>query len=273
MDEHPVRSNTRYADIDGVLYSKDYSTLLRYPSGKDDTEFVIGTEGRTVDTIGEFAFYNASKLTSVTINVQNVGNGAFQDAIALQNVVITDKVESIGQQVFGGTIALTNITVDAANTYFDSNIYGLYTEGLQTLLFYKLTNINNSFTVTPGTTKIDSFAFMQHTYLQRINTNGVTEFADYAFAQLVSLNEINMNTNLTKIGEYAFYECTGLTTITLPSSVTNISGFTGVGTSPTSNIFTSCANLTTINVLTGSIADQYVTAIAAQLSGVTINRT
>ena len=55
-------NNSSYKSIDGNLYSKDGKKLIQYAIGKAYTSFVIPN---SVTSIGEGAFYNCSKLTSV----------------------------------------------------------------------------------------------------------------------------------------------------------------------------------------------------------------
>ena len=56
--------NPTYSSIDGNVYSKDGSTLIRYMRGKTATSFTISD---SVTSIGDGAFYYCSSLTSVTI--------------------------------------------------------------------------------------------------------------------------------------------------------------------------------------------------------------
>jgi len=67
-------NNANYASYDGCLYTKDYSTLIQCPIGKNSTiTFPSG-----VTTIGEKAFYCTS-LSSITLpeGVTELGNQAF----------------------------------------------------------------------------------------------------------------------------------------------------------------------------------------------------
>lgn len=53
------------SDENGVLYSKDFSKLILFPAGSPLTEYSI--VGSTT-ALGELAFYNAKKLTSITVS-------------------------------------------------------------------------------------------------------------------------------------------------------------------------------------------------------------
>ena len=59
-----VESNRVYKAIDGVLYTKDLRTIIRYPAGKKDKKFVIPS---SVTSIGFRAFSTCSNLQEINI--------------------------------------------------------------------------------------------------------------------------------------------------------------------------------------------------------------
>ena len=71
--------NPNYCDIDGVLFNKNQTELVRYPNGKAKfaPNYVIPN---SVTCIGNFAFTDCVNMTSVTIpsNVTSIGEFAFQ---------------------------------------------------------------------------------------------------------------------------------------------------------------------------------------------------
>ncbi len=69
-------SNTDFKSIDGVLYTSDEKTLIRYPAQKEGSTFNIPD---TVEIISTEAFNHARKLSSVTIpsSVKNIKPLAF----------------------------------------------------------------------------------------------------------------------------------------------------------------------------------------------------
>ncbi|MBQ3220854.1 MAG: leucine-rich repeat protein [Clostridia bacterium] len=104
-------NNETYKSVDGVLYSKDGTTLLDYPCGKENSFFEIPS---SVTTIADSAFEYNEKITSVTFGtgVVTIGNTAFNYCSSLTAVVFPQGwnclIESIGYSAFSNT-ALTSI--------------------------------------------------------------------------------------------------------------------------------------------------------------------
>ena len=58
-------ANAAYKSVDGVLYTKDGTTLIKYPAKKAVTSFVIPS---SVKIIYKYAFQNASNISSITLS-------------------------------------------------------------------------------------------------------------------------------------------------------------------------------------------------------------
>lgn len=103
-------SNQYYKDIDGVLFSKDGTTLYRYPSSKADTTYKIPD---SVTNIAEGAFDCSQKLKSIIIpnSVVNIGKYAFSHCCELLNITIPDSVTTIGEGVLKDCPVLKGIIV------------------------------------------------------------------------------------------------------------------------------------------------------------------
>jgi uncharacterized repeat protein (TIGR02543 family) len=101
-------ANPNYSSIDGVLFDKNATTLIQYPSRKSNTTYSIPSG---VTSIGLQAFSRAINLTSVTIpaSVTTIGEGAFRLTTALTSVTIPANVTSIGSSAFGGASSLSGV--------------------------------------------------------------------------------------------------------------------------------------------------------------------
>lgn len=99
-----------YSSIDGVLFSKDKTSLIKYPESRADSEYTVPD---TVMEISEFAFKNCKNLTAVTVsdNVKSIGSGAFFGSEKLESVIIGKGVESIGEVAFYECSSLSSVTI------------------------------------------------------------------------------------------------------------------------------------------------------------------
>ena len=86
-------SNLYYTSRDGVLYDKSMKELILYPSGKSDLKYFIPNG---IETIREYAFANAGKLTSVVLpaSVKQIGEDAFTGCSSLQELEFLGKSPS-----------------------------------------------------------------------------------------------------------------------------------------------------------------------------------
>ena len=175
---------------DGVLYIGKYLIVARN-SLAGAYSVSSGTK-----TIAEYAFYDCTGLTSVTIpdSVTIIGDGAFNDCTGLTSVMIGSGVTSIGNHSFNGCTGLTNVTI-------------------------------------PGSvTSISEFAFRTCTSLKSITIpDSVTEIGRGAFENCTALTSIAIPDSVTSIGDWAFYDCSSLTSVTIGNGVTSIGWYAFYG--------------------------------------------
>lgn len=175
-----------------------------------------------VTSIGDFAFYGCSGLTSVTIpkNVTSIGGFAFQECYGLTTINFNAKnCTSIGRYIngyslsyhaFGGCPNITNVH------FGDSVIY------ITPQLFLGFTNID-SITIPNSVTIIGDSAFMACTGLTSLTIgDSVTIIGNYAFSGCSGLDTVTIGNSVTTIGTGAFMFCVSLTSLTIPRSVATI---------------------------------------------------
>jgi len=127
--------NSAYSSQNGVLYNKDKSELIIYPTGKKGS-FTIPD---SVTTVGERAYFCLFSLTSITIpnSVTSIGKKAFERCTSLTSVTIPNSVTSIGEDAFFGCTNLINVTFQGTITssgfgknafedYSGSNLFEIY---------------------------------------------------------------------------------------------------------------------------------------------------
>jgi hypothetical protein len=116
-------NNPAYSSVDGVLFDKSQTTLIRYPAGNVASSYSIPN---TVTSIERNAFWGCTSLTSVTIpnSVTEIGAYAFCSCTNLTSVTIPNNVTSIGYETFGRCSGLTNVTI--GNSVTEIGDYAFY---------------------------------------------------------------------------------------------------------------------------------------------------
>ena len=115
-------NNQSYCSEDGVLFNKDKTELIQYPSKKADKQYVIPS---SVTSIGDNAFYGCSSLTSIEIpsSVTSIGNGAFSRCSSLTSIEIPEGVTSIRNGAFSGCSSLTSIDIPNSVTSIGASAF------------------------------------------------------------------------------------------------------------------------------------------------------
>ena len=251
---------------DGDLWDTDTKTLtvksnLPEDAYKDQTVIQHVIINNDVTSIGNYAFYSCTNLSSVTFgnSVTSIEWGAFAGCSGLTSVTIPNSVTSIGEGAFSGCTALTSIVVESGNSKYDSrdNCNAIIEKSSNTLIAgCKNTIIPNS------VTSIGDYTFFYCTALTSITIpNSVTSIGDYTFAVCTGLTSITIPDSVKSIGAGAFAACIGLTSIEIPNSVEYIGA----------EAFAGCSGLTSITIPNSvdSIGD-YTFAVCTGLTSITI---
>ena len=186
-------ANTNFSSVDGVLYNKDKSTLLVYPSGRPDVSYTIAS---SVDTIGSYAFSYCKNLTSITIpsTVVYITGHAFIQCNGLTSVYIPSSVTFFNNNPFYDCAGLTAVNVDPASQYNESVDGILFKKGLTTIIYYPPAHSGTSYVIPSTVTYVRSSVFL--------NCIGLTSVTIPASVTTIRSGLFSGCSNMTSINAY-----------------------------------------------------------------------
>lgn len=239
--------NANYSsDENGVLYNKNKTELVAYPTGNARAAFTVPA---SVLTVGAFAFDQRAQANDNTLRDKPAN---------LQAVTFAgDRVTELGTYAFAyqqGSIVLPGSIATIGERAFDSATASVrFTGGLLSVGDGAFYGYDGTSVTLPSSVKdIGKEAFRESSFLASVTFeggSGVENIGDYAFYGCTKLSSFPMSDVLKNIGSYAFTNtgAMNLGNISFPSSLVSIgeSAFTG-NTSLTSVNFAGGEALTSI---------------------------
>jgi hypothetical protein len=198
--------------------------------------------GSKLTSIGNYAFYRASSLTSIDIpaNVESIGADAFivsgLNDVYIQNINKFNELNS------------TSFNYGEQSSFYGATSVTIADDGLTSFK-----HVNNT------ETNIDIRGELtQNNYSTDISKNNishliigrrVTSIGSDAFFQASALTSVTIPSSVTSIGQQAFYGASALTSISIPAGVTSIgasafyeSGLTSISVDVNNNNYSSHDN-------------------------------
>ena len=133
--------NNKYKSVDGIVYSKDGTTIYAYPTGKEGDTYEFSSNIKTVGecafsgckiiyidipesviNVGNGAFDRCSNLTQANVNANKLGDVVFYGCGNLEKVIIGKNVSSWGGGIFAVSNKLTSINYSGSITEFNNNL-------------------------------------------------------------------------------------------------------------------------------------------------------
>ena len=191
--------------------------------------------GYPVTSIGSYAFYECSSLTSVEIpeGVTAIGDRAFRGCSSLTSVVIPEGVTMIDDYTFERCSSLTSVVIPEGVTSIGGSAFSecssltsvVIPEGVTSIGEWAFQNCSSltSVVIPEGVTTIERWAFYGCRSLTSVVIpEGVTSIGDGAFNDCSSLASVVIPEGVTTIGTQVFSECSSLTSVVIPEGVTSI---------------------------------------------------
>ena len=220
-------------------YSNEYQGNVVIPE-----EVTYKNKTRKVTSIGSFAFYECSGLTSVTIpnSVTSIGERAFERCSSLKSINISNSLTMIGNYAFLYCSSLTSITIPKSVTSIGQSAF----KGCENLSIIEIEEGNPIYDSRNNCNAI-IFTKTNTLFIGCKNTiipSSVSTIGKSAFSGCTNMTSIIIPNSVISVEEYAFSGCSSLTSITIPNSVTSIG----------KNAFDHCTNMTSI-IIGNSVED------------------
>lgn len=264
-----VVSGSRYFTVnDNLLYSKDYTRLLRIANKNIDTDVTSLTVDARVQAIDFGALAEYTSLQSLTIpfvgasadatenthlgyifGARGWGDNRSSVPTTLQSVTV-DGGKAISDYAFCNCNSLTDVTLPDSVTsigrdaFYDCSglVNIILPNGVTVVGMRAFDNTAWYDCQTDGIVYVGKVAYK---YKGAISDNcsvilnaGIVSVSDCAFQNCTGLTDITIPSSVTYIGNGAFAGCTGLTSITIPNSVIYIGD----------SAFAGCTGLTSLTV-------------------------
>ena len=232
------KANEQYRSIDGVLFDKNATRLISFPTGKKSDCYRIPSG---VTEIANRAFYGCFGLTgklTLPNGIVTIGDSAFQLCNGLTgDLVIPNSVESIGTYAFfscdhlTGKLVISNRVSVIENGAFER--CGGLTGNLEIpnsvttigkCAFSDCYSLTGTLVIPESVTEIGIRAFENcYGFTGLIIPSSISKIADLAFQNCFGLTgALVIPEGIETIGDGAFQLCSDLTSLVIPSSVLEI---------------------------------------------------
>ena len=115
-------SNKNYADVNGILFSKDKTKIVCYPANKKNMSYSIPV---SVKVVGVAAFRDCIYLKGITIpdSVTNIEHHAFSNCKSLKSITIPDSITAIEMATFIDCASLIGVKIPDSVTSIRSGAF------------------------------------------------------------------------------------------------------------------------------------------------------
>lgn len=219
------------------VYFAENSQLRNLPAHVfgdcSDLQKVVFSGSNSLESVNAYALENHENLQLVDFgdaNLLSIGNFAFRNSLKLSSITIPETVESIGRYAFYNCKALASLTIPSSVQYIGQYAFANTQENVITEIYFesetlpRLLQENWNAGIKGyyiGVSEIIHTEELDYALLANGNISIIKYHAD---ATTLDLNELQLGGAITSIGGYAFYNST-VEEVVLPDTLVNIAQY------------------------------------------------
>lgn len=213
-------SNESFTVVDGVLFNKDKTTLVCYPTALGNTEYTVPN---TVTLIGCSAFNYNTTLEKVIIQegVTTIGPNAFYSS-GIKEISLPVSLKYIQRYAFQSCNSLGDVYYGGSSSDWSK---------------VAVANDNGKFNTTTSilhfVEKIQIGENVYYTFDEAtgaVTITGTGETYDYSndspFKQNQNIKSVTVQEGVTGLGDWMFWGCNNITAVSFPESLESIGSMT-----------------------------------------------
>ena len=213
--------NDKYKGQSDIIipYSIDKKVVVGIDKKSFDNNYrlkKVDMSKSNVKEIGEYAFKDCDALEEVLYSktVTNIEQFAFYGCNVLQSMDFSEcQFERVNDDLFYNCKSLTSVTFPSTTKVIGSKIF----EGCSNITEIDLSNLTNL-------EELSDYSFYGLQGLQKVTVpKSLKKIGSYAFADDKNLKSLNFSEcNIEEIGECAFSNCRAMKSITLPNTLNSL---------------------------------------------------
>jgi uncharacterized repeat protein (TIGR02543 family) len=258
-------ANPWLASDNGVLFTRDRSELIAYPTARVGSYVIPDTVG----IITAYSFMDCVGLSGITFGNSTFGiqKYAFAGCTGLETIDFGDSVRSLSDYSFAGCTSLKTVAAGSETRNFTARVFMdcpsltridvaddnaeiksidgvLFDKSASVLLCYPPAHTGSSYTVPNGVQYLADNAFMGSEGLVSIEFPSSVIFIGVScFSDCTALASAPLPSALGVVRESAFENCAKLANVVVPSGVIEIYDFT----------FRNCTSLASVTFPSGLV--------------------
>ena len=174
---------------------------------------------------GDYVIPSTVDINGVTYTVTGIGEKAFYNGTKVTSVTLPNTITSIGSQAFGNcaihTLTIPESVVYIANSAVSDDHFAQPNSYIKTLYYNARHAEGNVQAYLIQNTFLYCGSFILASDCEVIIGNEVEHIPNH-FVSTSKIASIHIPSSVTSIGDFAFRQCVNLTSITLPSGISSI---------------------------------------------------